>query len=233
MQWTVANGAPFIMAKEPSIKSRTLAAVIAAGIALGLASPTLSASASEKNTIVREVSDFDTIRLSGKFNGTVVVGKSEGLELTGEGDLEKRVTAEVHGNELRVKLTRKGRRGDTIHVAVNTRELEEFIIEGAGKFEITGVDSDEFDIKLPGAASITVSGRCGELGISIAGAATVDAQHLICKEARVRISGTGTISLHASQSIDARVSGLGKIEVYGNPQEIDQRISGLGRIKLK
>lgn len=221
------------MARTVHIKTWSIAAMIGASLTLGLFGPTLSASARERNTIVREVSGFDTIRLSGKFKGTVIVGKSESLKITGEGDLEARVVSEIHGDELRIALTRKGRRGDTIRIDINAKELEKFIVEGAGKFNIIGVDSDTFEIKLPGAASISVSGKCSELKISIAGAATVDAEHLTCQEARVRISGTGTISLHASKSIDARVSGLGKIEVYGNPEEIDQRVSGLGRIKLK
>ena len=213
--------------------ARPLAAAIALGIGLGLTGFGGSALAGEKTTISRDVSGFNTIRLSGQFDGTVVVGDTEGLTLTGEGDLEKRFEAEVRGGELRIKLTRQKSRGDTITIAVKAKELEEFIIEGAGKFDIKGIDSQEFSLKLPGAAKITMEGKCGELNIAIAGAATVAAEKLICQHGNVRISGTGTISLHASESIDARVSGLGKIEVYGHPEEIDQHISGLGRIKLK
>ncbi len=210
-----------------------LAAVIALSLGLGLPGPVGSALAAEKTTISRDVAGFDTIRLSGQFNGTVVVGETEGLTLTGEGDLEKRFVAEVRGDELRIKLTHKRQRGDTITIAVRARQLNEFIIEGVGKFAIKGIDSEEFDLKLPGAASVTMEGKCGELNIAIAGAATVTADKLICQHGNVKISGTGTISLFASKSIDARVSGLGKIEVYGHPEEIDQHISGLGRIKLK
>lgn len=216
---------------------RTGIITIATALTMSLA-PSLflsigSALAGEKITITRDVSGFDSIRLSGRFSGTVVVGDSESLTLTGDKNLEDQFTAKVHGSELRIKLTNEHRHHKKIIVAIEARELEKFIVEGAGKFTITGVNSDDFDIKLPGAASITVDGKCGELGIAIAGAATVNAENLICEHGRVRISGTGTISLFASESIDARVSGLGKIEVYGKPKEIDQRISGLGRIKLK
>lgn len=210
-----------------------LAVALTMSLAPALLVPTSSALAGERITVTRDVSDFDTIRLSGSFSGTVVVGDNESLTLTGDKNLEDQFVAEVHGHELRIKLTRRHRHHSKIVIAIEAKELEKFIVEGAGKFTITGVDSEDFDIKLPGAASITVEGKCGELGIAIAGAATVDAEKLICQHGRVRISGTGTISLHASESIDARVSGLGKIEVYGNPKEIDQRISGLGRIKLK
>lgn len=221
------------MFRTPKTLTSHLLIATAMSVGIGFAAPLASALAAERMTISRDVSGFDTIRLSGQFNGTVVVGKTEGLTLTGGGDLEKRFVAEVRGDELRIKLTRNRHRGDTITIAVNAKELEEFIIEGAGKFDIKGIDSEEFSVKLPGAASITMAGKCGELNISIAGAATVKAEDLICQHGHVKISGTGTISLHASESIDARVSGLGKIEVYGHPEEIDQHISGLGRIKLK
>lgn len=221
------------MSKTKKTGFAALAAAVTMSLAPALMMPTGSALAGEKITVTRDVSDFDTIRLSGSFSGTVVVGDKESLTLTGGKKLEDQFVAEVHGSELRIKLTRRHRHHDKIRIAIEARELEKFIVEGAGKFKISGVDSEDFDIKLPGAASIQVDGKCGELGISIAGAATVNAEKLICEHGRVRISGTGTISLHASESIDARVSGLGKIDVYGDPEEIDQRISGLGRIRLK
>jgi hypothetical protein len=210
-----------------------MAAALALSLAPGLFASSGSAEAREEVTITQDVSDFDSIRLSGRFSGTVVVGDKESLAMTGKEGLEDRVIAEVRGNELRIRLKGNHRHPEKIIVAIEAKHLEKFIIEGAGKFQISNVDAEDFDIKLPGAASITVDGKCGELGIAIAGAATVNAENLICQHGRVRISGTGTISLHASVSIDARVSGLGKIEVYGNPEEIDQRVSGLGRIKLK
>lgn len=210
-----------------------MVAALTMSLVPGLFASSGSAQAREEITISQDVSDFDSIRLSGRFSGTVVVGDKESLSMTGEEGLEDRVIAEVRGHELRIRLRGSHRHHEKIIVAIEAKQLEKFIIEGAGKFQISNVDAEDFDIKLPGAASITVDGKCGEIGIAIAGAATVNAENLICQHGRVRISGTGTISLHASVSIDARVSGLGKIEVYGNPSEIDQRVSGLGRIKLK
>jgi cytoskeletal protein CcmA (bactofilin family) len=210
----------------------SILSIIAVSLAMSTMTVLNPAFAAEETTVTRDVSDFDTIRLSGKYDGTVIVSDTEGLVMTGKGDIDSQIITEVKGNELRVR-PRKGKyKRGTVTLEINAKSLEKFIIEGAGKFTIEGIDSDDFEVKLPGAASIELEGRCGDLSIVIAGAAHVDAENLICETGSVRISGTGTISVYASEEIDARVSGLGKIEVYGNPKEIDQHISGLGKIKL-
>lgn len=228
----MTHGEPRTMASISKGKTAPLFSALALSVAVLASSPVSSASAAKPVTVTREVSDFDTVRLSGSFEGTVVVGSTEGLTITGLGDLDERVISEVKGDELRIRLASHKKGRGTIVIAVNTKELERFIVEGAGKFQISGIESDEFEVKLPGAASIDLEGKCGELTIIIAGAAHVDAEHLICKIGHVKISGTGTVSIHTSEEIDARVSGIGKIEVFGEPNEIDQHVSGLGKIKL-
>ena len=221
------------MLKSPNAGSITVVAALAMCLIPGLFTSTGSAEAREKVTITQDVSDFDSIRLSGRFTGTVVVGDKESLAMTGKEGLEDRVVAEVRGSELRIRLKNDHRHHEKIIIAIEAKQLEKFIVEGAGKFRISNVNTEDFDIKLPGAANITIDGKCEEIRITIAGASSVNAEGLICNHGRVRISGAGTISLHASESIDARVSGMGQIEVYGDPEEIDQRVSGVGRIKLK
>jgi riboflavin kinase/FMN adenylyltransferase len=46
----------------------------------------------------------------------------------------------------------------------------------------------------------------------------------------VRVSGAGDADVHAEKSIEARVSGVGDITYYGDPQERDTKVSSVGSI---
>lgn len=202
------------------------------GLALVVAVTLPRAHAESSHSITRDVSGFDSVRLMGGFEGEVTVGNKEGITIHGKGDLEKNVITEVKGDELRVHLSGKKMRHSKVKLIIDAKTLESFVVEGAADFTVSGIDSSEFELRLPGAGKVTLQGKCDELDIVVQGAAHINAEDLKCKKGRVRISGTGTISVYTSEEIDARISGLGKISVYGDPSEIDQRISGLGKIKL-
>ena len=92
---------------------RSLAAGMAVVIGLAGAAvladlPPKAAFAGDEQTITRDVSGFDTIRLSGSFVGNVVVGDEEGMTITGDGKLEDRIVTEVKGDELHVRLLGQG-----------------------------------------------------------------------------------------------------------------------------
>lgn len=46
---------------------------------------------------------------------------------------------------------------------------------------------------------------------------------------KIKISGTGNISVYAKNKLDVTISGAGVVHYAGNP-EIQQQISGIGKI---
>ncbi len=141
-----------------------------------------------------------------------------------------RTTTTVSGSKLKIKS--KGRRNKGIEAEIVTKKLDELVIDGAGKFTITGVNSRNFVLKLPGASKISVAGKCETNTISISGAGKVNAKDFKCKDSTIKISGSAKISVHASRAFEAKVSGVGKIDVYGEPKDIDKSVSGHAVINL-
>lgn len=215
-----------------ALKSAALAAVILITVG-AMGSSDVKDEAISDPSAMRAVEDFDSIRISGAFKGSIHVDGKQGVTLTGEGDLEDAMQTRVKGGELQIKFVKSRHQHGSIRIDISAKTLEKVTVDGAGNFDISGIDSDEFELKLPGAADIDLSGSCGELVIAISGAATINAQELKCHSATVKISGSGNISLFADEDVEARISGLGHIDIYGDPDEVERKVSGLGRIKLK
>lgn len=205
------------------------AAVVAFAVS---STPTQAWSSGEWNTVERDLDAFSSIRFIGVFEGEISVDGEETIEITGHGDLEGRILTRVEDGELEIKHASNSWRNSAVEVVISASTLERVVIDGAGEFDIDGIDSESFELKLPGAAEIELSGECGELSIIVAGAASVDAEDLECDKAVVRISGTGHIALHANSEVEARISGLGNIEIYGEPEIVEKKIAGLGHIEV-
>ncbi len=211
-----------------------LAATVTVGLAFAAscqfnlaAADTFDNQPSENKT----VSDYDSIRLSGAFKGTIVVDGTESLTLYGE-DLDERVEVSTKNNQLHLKSKRHNWRGKSVGVKISAKDLDKVIIDGAGNIDITGIKSDDFGLKLPGAATVSAEGSCKDVDIVISGAGTVDAAELHCNTGNIVVSGAATVSVYTDEKVDARVSGVGTIKIHGSPDEVDQRVSGVGRIKL-
>lgn len=213
-----------------SFRVNTLPAM-AAVVAIALASQTAVAD-DPQATETRTLEEFTKVRVYGAFNGTITAGKEHGVVLKGDEEVLPYVLTEVEGSTLKIKLKKDTIRRYSIDLDISTEALEEVRIDGAGNFDITGVDSDEFELNLPGASKLTVSGKCDDFEVRISGFASIEAKDFECNNATLKISGHGKISVYANESLETRISGLGKITVYGDPKEVDQKISGLGRVSF-
>jgi len=217
---------------EKALKTAVLAAIVAIGVG-AMSNPGAEDESIADPMAMRVVEDFDSIRISGAFKGSIDVNGEQGVTLTGDGDIEDAVQTRVKGGELQIKFVKSRHQHGSIWIKVSAKTLEKVTVDGAGNFDITGIDSDEFELKLPGAADIDLSGKCDELTIAISGAATINAKELTCHSAKLKISGSGNIALYADKEVEARISGMGHIDIYGDPDEVEKKVSGLGRIKLK
>ncbi len=53
------------------------------------------------------------------------------------------------------------------------------------------------------------------------------------KDSTVQISGSGSVSLHAENSLEAMISGSGDLFCYGKPEKQVTSVSGSGKILFK
>ncbi len=206
----------------------------------------------ELSTVTRNVETFDAIKSSGSFEIHVTVGGEQKVEVTFDDNLLEFVETEVHGGTLKLRTTENVSSKHRCSIEIVVRELEEVRCSGSGWVEVVGLDSDHFEFDLSGSGRLTLDGKAeemeitvsgsgdveaegsaGELNVHVSGSGDVDASGLVARDAYVRVSGSGKVSVHAEEEFDADVSGSGNITYYGNPEHVSTSVSGSGRIRKR
>jgi hypothetical protein len=180
----------------------------------------------------RELAAFDTIETSGAFEVIVDCQKPASFEMEADDNILPLVQTEVRGGVLRVSTTKgySSNGGIILRIAVPT--LASVKSTGAGKFNISGVKNDKFEIQSTGAATVVASGQSKTLKIGSTGAGKIDAHDLRANEAEVSVTGAAGVDVYAIDQLDVTVSGAGRVTYGGNPK-VTKRISGAGQVTKK
>lgn len=115
-------------------------------------------------------------------------------------------------------------------VVVHVQELRSFTVAGAGRAELGGLHADRLRLQVDGVGSITAFGTADHLDLAVHGAGRLEAHGVTTTETRAIVDGVGAVTGSARERFDARVVGLGSIEVHGNPSSLDETVEGLGRV---
>ena len=202
----------------------------------------------------REVSGFDRVNLSGFGQVTIEVGDKESLTVSTDDNIMPYVRTEVKNDTLTLDFDDKGinrsyNPTDGIKFTLVVRELSRVDISGAGSMEVNELETeslrvdlsgagtlevssliaDELVIHQSGAGSVVVSGKVKGQELSQSGVGSYHGADLESETAIIEISGAGSATLWATESLDVEISGLGHVVYYGNPR-IVQKISGLGNL---
>lgn len=194
---------------------------------LSLAS--LTAHADEQ---MRKVTPFKGVVVQGPVNIIVEAGKAFSLRVEGDPTFINRVTSEVAGGELRLgmKESKRTNIGNGDRVVVTLPELQRFSGEGAGQIIINNVRGERFDVDYRGAGRLAISGEVRTLRLHAEGVGEVDTKDLRTRSADVSFEGIGSVKVHASDKLDANVTGMGNLSYYGNPRVVNKSVSGIGSV---
>ena len=181
----------------------------------------------------RDLDTFDEVIIAGGMDVRIEVGQSQSVTIEVEDEYLDRVRTEVRNGKLRI--SQEGRRwwdGD-LEVTITVEELNRFHVEGAVDAVINGLNSDDFELQIDGAADLELNGECGRADMEINGAGDIDAKEFLCKEVEVSINGAGDADVYASETIVARLNGIGNVVVWGEPRNVRPNIDGLGSFEVK
>lgn len=184
-------------------------------------------------TETRDLKVFTRIVIKGAVDIIVVAGKKQSVEITTESRYQDWVETEVDGDTLIIRQKGRKWRGVDIEIEISMDELTAFIIDGAADAELSGINSEEFELVINGAADIDIEGTCGSAHFEINGAGDLDASELKCKDVEIEINGAGDADVYASESVVASLNGVGAVEVYGNPKRVRPSIRGFGSFEIK
>ena len=208
----------------------TSAAALAA--LLGTTMFVSSSLADDEATDSRDVDEFTRIVIEGAMDLVIEVGGNQSVEVTTDEDYLSRV--ETHVDEDTLYISQKGRRWHNadVDIEITVRSLDAITLEGAADIDVTGIDSDMFELEIDGAGDVTLEGSCDTVSIEINGAGDIDAEDLKCKSVYVIINGAGDVDAYASESVEAELNGVGDITICGDPSSVRPRIHGLGSFEV-
>lgn len=207
----------------------------------------------------REVSGFSALVFKGMGRVDLVQGDHEELVIEALPEIRARIQTTVADNTLVIDYAEDWKdwtgirtlSGDKIRFRLTMRAISALSISGVGSLDcprlespnltlaITGpglltlgmLKTDKLDVSLSGVGSVDIAGVAEELNLTLSGAGAFRAARLETTRADVRLSGVGVATVWAKETLNASISGAGRIEYYGSPQ-ISQSNTGLGVLKF-
>jgi Putative auto-transporter adhesin, head GIN domain len=194
--------------------------------------PTINGSGTLK-TEVRPVDKFTTIRLSGVGGNVIERTGAESLTVTADDNLVDLFTSEVRDGTLYLSVAKgKSLSGKQPIYKISVGDLRELDVRGSGTVDATKLEGDTLSIAISGSGTANVAGRTDDLTVAISGSGSFNGAELKAKRAKVVVSGSGELTVSASDELDAKVSGSGSIRYIGSPK-LTSNVSGSGSIRKK
>ncbi len=185
-------------------------------------------------TETREVSGFTAVTLQGFGQVIIDQNGSESLTITADDNFMPHLKTAVRGNTLYISNTDRTAFTNVTELTfrISAAALNAVELSGAGSMEITDLDTDRWQVKLPGAGSITVSGQTNSQTVELSGAGSYNAADLTSQEATITSNGAGSVVVNVSDTLDVTINGLGNVEYIGNPT-VTQKINGVGSVRQR
>lgn len=206
---------------------------------LALAAAAPAAAAERRYT----VTDFDRIEVDGPFQVSLTTGLAAGARAVGSQGAIDRLSVEVQGRTLRIRVNRSswgGYPGDAtgpVRIEATTRELRsgavlgsgglaidkakglrvDLSVSGSGQVSLANADTDNLIVGLLGSGQIRAAGRTKQLKATIQGSGDFDGAGLKSDDANIISDTAGTVRVAAARTAKVRASGPGDVEVLGTP----------------
>lgn len=181
----------------------------------------------------RELPSFGSVAVSGAAKVDVAASQdTEGVTVTTDDNLVEHVSTTVEDGVLHITTTKRLAPQAGPNVRVSGKSIESFMVSGAGKVTLTGVQQERLALKVSGAGHVHVAGQCDAADMVASGAGALDAQELLCEVVSMSLSGAGSATVCASAKLIAKVSGAASITCHGQPEEVDKQVSGAGRVNV-
>jgi len=180
----------------------------------------------------RDLPAYTSISTTGAFDVQVNCQKPASFEIEADDNLLPLVQTEVKDGVLQISTTQGYNSSGGINVRITVPNLALLKSTGAGKFHVSELKNDNFEIHSTGAAQVVVSGQSKKVKIGSTGAGKIDAHNLRASSVEVSVTGAASVEVDAADDLDVAVSGAGRVTYSGNPK-VTKRVSGAGQVIKK
>lgn len=198
-----------------------------------------------------DIDFFNQIELNGVYSVILSQGPEAMLRIETDSNLHELIEITQAENTLTIATNRETvLRPTKMELHVTYPDIQSIGISGAGKvsatnklvtekllLDLSGASDIQLDLdvasmhtRVSGAGNIKLSGIATNHQIELSGASNFNGEELISKSIAINLSGAGSASVNASETLDASLSGVGKITYYGDPPDINTNKTGLGSI---
>lgn len=194
-----------------------------------------SAAMIEGNGIIksekREVSDFNSLDIRGSYEVEITSQQTTSLEVSGDSNILPLVTTEVRNGTLFIFSNNNFSTKNILKLKISASNIENFSSSGASRIVIANLNNERLDVNANGAGSTEIGGKTKDLYINASGAVNLNAKNLYSDNVNIDLSGASNVAVYAAEELNAKLSGVGNINYYGNPKVVNRNVSGLGLIK--
>jgi hypothetical protein len=220
-------------------------------LSLSLLSGVNAQNLNDKNKRDYPVSNFDKVYIEGNYRVYLYHSEKPFLKIEAPSDdMYDAIEVNSDGGSLKLSVRKKRFNLNRIELHLGFPTLKELEVSGDIKLTTDGyLEVNDLDIKVEGGASVDMSlkaknisvasegavilemrGVAESLAVKVSGAGHVNARELTCKEVNFRVEGVGFGSVYATDLLDVKIEGVGKVTYKGNP-EIKRIIEGLGKVE--
>lgn len=198
----------------------------------------------------REMPGFSEIQVTVPAAITLQISETSGVSLEADDNLLPLIETRVVEGRLRIRPTERLGPRSPISITIRTPSVTSIdlvtpirfssadLIEGETlSLKIVGsgratmmVQVEQMEASIAGSGTIRLSGKAGRMEGKIAGSGDIQALSLLCREATIKIAGSGTVNIHAENRLDIRIAGSGEVSYSGTP-EVDQSVMGSGKVR--
>lgn len=226
---------------------RTMRRRVCGGI--GAAVLALAMPLSFADTLTRPATGVTRIHF--KLPGELLVraGSEEKLTVEAEAKVLPRIDIAIAGETLTLSSKQGFKTDKPLRITLTLKALRSLRSEGSGNamvehFGGTDIEIDargsgnirlhdvrpaRLAIRIDGSGNVEATGSGKAVTARIDGTGTIDAAGFVAQSAQVRIEGSGTIRVHADDTLHAEIGGAGNIE-YKGKAKVTQSITGAGSV---
>ncbi len=182
-----------------------------------------------KQTVNREVSNFDSVNSRGAFDIKYSQGPLS-LTISGDDNIIDFVLTDVVKSTLQISIDKSYRSKYPIIIKLSSPKIESLAIHGTSDVKLIAIKSKKLKLDLSGAVSLFADGTVTDLQLKVHGTGDVKLKPLVAGSVTVDIQGTGDIELTAKEQLEAKIFGVGDILYFGNPTKVSKHVFGVGNI---
>jgi hypothetical protein len=177
----------------------------------------------------RDLKAFKKIRIELVADVQIKAGKNHNITIQADENIIKNISSSIKNGQLQVLAKKNFSTSSPIRLTIEMKDLDEIQHYGTGNISIDNVTNDKLGIFLAGTGDVYARGRADEMKARVDGSGNLNLQKLKVKDAYIHIEGMGNSFLDASNSINAKINGMGDIIYTGNPT-IKRTGMGMGMV---